>query len=260
MKNYKKESCFAAILVIAFGLFLIPADNNAGTVQSLIPEYLASGSWGPEYDVGMKVKFTRDGKFESDTNYGQDGCSADGTYSIRSGKLSLSMEKSKKDDIFCGVMTLKGGILSADPASPKYRNYILFRKNEVKNLYLEDDLKIWDYNSKLKEGDTLTINGLSVLAMGIKSAVTTAAVKVRETPGINGKEMHFVYDDPYGAYVVQKSDTSDTLKSIKKSFSVTVLARTKEKDKVGKLNNYWYYIEFAIENRGWVFGEFIKIK
>jgi len=261
MKNYIDKIRFMPLVfasVISF--FFISLAVNAGEVQTLTSEYLASGLWGPEFDVGMKIKFTPDGKFESDTNYGQDGCSANGTYSIKSGKLSLSMLNAEKKDVFCGVLTLKDGIFSVDAASPKYRNYILFKKSEVKDLYLQDDLKIWDYNSILKEGESLTVNGLSVTAVGIKSAVTTAAVKVRETPGIKGKEMLFVYDEPFGGYVSEKSVSSETVKAIQKNFPLTVLARTKEKDKVGKFNNYWYYVEFAIENRGWVFGEFIKIK
>jgi len=263
-KNRKRTNFTAVFLTAAACFFLIPSADHAATVQLLTPEYLASGIWGPETgswgtadDVGMKIKFTGDGKFESETMYGQDGCFADGTYSVKSGKLTLTMEKSKNEP-FCGDMnsrkgiTLKNGTLVTDAASPKYSRYILFKKGEVKDLYFEDDLKIWDYNSIVKEGEPLSIKGLNVLAMGMKKSMTTAVVKVRETPNVKGKEIHFSYED---------YDTGETVtqKSISSNYGVTVLARTKEKDKVGKLNNYWYYVEFNGNVRGWVFGEFIKI-
>ncbi len=255
MINFKRKKSFIAAVTAALCAILMPSADYAGDSVSLTPEYLASGSWGPENIVGMKIRFNSGGSFDSELNMGQSYCTASGKFSIKGGKLELAMESSKSSP-FCGVMTLKEGVIVTDKSSPKYRNYILFRADQVKDLYLNEDLKIWDYNSKLKEGESVTINGTDAVVTGIKEAVTTTTVKVRETPGTGGKEIHYNYES-------EETGTTVTVKALPKNKSLTVLARTREKISVGKTSNYWYYAEFETYisyTKGWIYGDFVEIR
>ncbi len=41
---------------------------------------------------------------------------------------------------------------------------------------------------------------------------------------------------------------------------VMVLARTGEKDRVGKWNNYWRYVDVGGNTGVWMYGEFVRLK
>ena len=243
----------AVIFLSSLFFILIPGENRADDAQSLTTDYLTSGSWGPENLLGMKIKFTRDGRFESDISFGQAGTEASGSYTIVKGKLNLSIEKSEPERSIAGLI-LKNGTLFSEPGSPKYRTYILFKGKELEQIYFKNELKIWDHNTLVKEGDPLKINGRAAVAMGAKEGITTAVLKMRETPSSTAKEIHYTYDDV---------DETYTVKALPKDTSLIILARTKDTDKVGKYNNYWYYVEFERYfdyMRAWVYGEFVKIK
>ena len=251
--KFKNRKNYLILLIIAI-CWIIPSVITAGDVQSITAENLASGTWGPENRLGMKIKFTREGRFEFVLDYGQSYSDAAGSYTIKNGKLNLAVESSNTDKSSAG-MNIKNGILSTDASSPKYRRYILFKAEDLKDLYIHEDLKIWDYNSVVKEGESLSIKGIDASGMGVKEAATTAVVKVRESPGVNAKEIHYSYEDADG--------TTVNVKALPKDTTVIVLARTKEKDKVGKWTNYWYYVEFEKYfdyGKGWVYGEFVQIK
>ena len=86
MKNVKNRNRFSGIFIIAaICTFFIPSADYAGDRESLSTEYLTSGSWGPENILGMKIKFTPDGYFESEINWGQSYCAASGKFSIKGG-------------------------------------------------------------------------------------------------------------------------------------------------------------------------------
>ncbi|HOP31463.1 MAG TPA: hypothetical protein PK293_13620 [Spirochaetota bacterium] len=250
-----KKRYFHTAIIFLFSLFLtlIPAENKADDSQSLTTDYLTSGNWGPENILGMKIKFTRDGRFESEINYGQSYNDTAGTYSIKNGKLTLVIENSAMDSSLAGFI-LKNGTLINDPSSPKYRQYISYKGKELEQLYIKGELKIWNYNTLVKEGEPLKINGREAIAMGAKEGLTTAVLKMREAPSSTAKEIHYTYVDV---------DQTFTVKALPKDRSLIILARTKDKDKVGKYNNYWYYVEFERYfdyMRAWVYGEFVKIK
>ena len=86
----------------------------------------------------------------------------------------------------------------------------------------------------------------------------TTVLKIRENPDSSAKEIQFE---------TCPDDTQVMATSIDKGKELTIYARTKDKVKTGKWNNYWYYVGFNSSNcegsdyvSGWVFGEFVKIK
>ena len=256
MKNQKIINTLIIPCAIILTFCFMRPGINQESGKSLTPEYLASTKWGPENLYGMKVSFTKKGKFEANINYGQDYSEAKGTYVIKNGKVTLTVDKIPADKQVEGMILKDGqlsdGVLKYDEKSPKYQWCLVFK--EGKSMYLHGEVKIWDHKSLIPEGTVFKIQGKDVVAMGAKQAETSTVVKVRETPSVKGKEIHYTYEDAM--------DTV-TVKSLEKGKSLIVLARTKEKDKVGKWDNYWYYVEFETYinyMRGWVFGEFVKMK
>ncbi|PJZ75285.1 hypothetical protein [Leptospira neocaledonica] len=109
-------------------------------------------------------------------------------------------------------------------------------------------------------GKRVVIEHVDGIMMGGRKAVTTDAVRFRDEPSINSKIIN--------VNLTTESCCSDSVEkkytSLQKDWNVVVIARTKEKEKIEKWENYWYYIavyqsEFS-QVYGWVFGQFIKIE
>lgn len=249
IKYFLLPAVLYVILIVSF-----TAVKSADKVKSLTTEYLVSGSWGPEIWLGMKIKFGSDGKFESSIDYGQTGTDLSGSYTVKNGKLTLKIEHSNLDKSIIGLV-LKDGISGYDPSSLKYRNYISFTDKEIERLYIKDsDLRIWDHNSLVKEGEPVRVNGIDAVAMAARKGSNTSVLKMREAPSQNSKELQYTYEDV---------DKTYTVKALPVNTALTILARTKEKEKIGKWNNYWYYVEFETYldyMRAWVYGEFVKFE
>lgn len=142
----------------------------------------------------------------------------------------------------------------------------LSEANPVKyrwNITIEENLRVYNHNTLLKDGEAVVINNINAVSTGSIEGITTTVLKVRETPGVSGKEKSFSCDYSDGENV--------SYKSLDKGKILKIFARTKDKDTVGKWNNYWYYVRFDIadnsnndcygdEGVGWVFGEFVKLK
>jgi len=125
--------------------------------------------------------------------------------------------------------------------------------------FRESELSLYNHNTLTTDGDIIKINNIEAVSTGSKDGETTAVLKVREAPGVSYKEKVFLCEYSYGDETVKALDKGKTLK---------IFARTKEKDTVGKMNNYWYYVKFNAATKtydecpheGWVFGEFVKKK
>jgi len=241
-----------------------PAKNNANKVYALTPEYLSSTVWETDPDEiegTMKITFTPDGRFKFMIDLGQSYISASGSYSIKGGKLSLMIEDSDSEDNI--GLSLNNGVILTDNNSPKYTRYLYFKKITLKTFYLKfKELMLWDTSSAAKEGKSVSIQGIDAVTMGVKKAVVTAPLKMREKPDQKGKEINITCEH------CCDDDVPKVLKSLPKGQELLVLARTRDKRTVGKWNNYWYYVEFRYDmdiyvcktQRAWVYGEFVKFR
>ncbi len=254
MKKLNVKSTWLPVILSAVLIISVTAVYSADKVKALTAEYLISGSWGPENWLGMKIKFGSDGKFESSIDYGQTGTDLSGSYTVTNGKLTLKIENSNLDKSIIGLV-IKDGKPGYDPASLKYRNYISFTDKEIERLYIKGrDLRIWDHNSLIKEGEPVRVHSIDAIAMSARKGVNTSVLKMREAPSQNSRELQYTYED---------IDKTYTVKALPVNTALTILARTKEKEKIGKWNNYWYYVEFETYldyMRAWVYGEFVKIE
>jgi len=107
--------------------------------------------------------------------------------------------------------------------------------------YVEED--------RPKKGATVKINGTAAIVMGEAPGSTTTKVVIRKGPSKSSK-----------AHACN-GKVPDTLK-------LTVLARTTNKVKVDKWNNYWYYVSIHGDENSfdcgstpqWIFGEFVSVQ
>jgi len=114
---------------------------------------------------------------------------------------------------------------------------------------------------KVPSGTPREVEGTSVIVWN-KKMTTTWNLIIRTKPSIKSKKKFY--------HIAKNNDQTLVLqKSLPKGKKVYALARTISKMKVGKWNNYWYYISYenaemgrhgaeAKAENGWVFGEFLK--
>lgn len=240
---------FAAVTVISM---FMTGTGFSKSGAKITPQLLTSEKWAIPWDAnddecdgkGGTATFTADGRFTllRDCRGWEDKIDASGSYKISGDKIILKVEKSEGEIIVTGmtlngILTGEGSLKFDDPLG-----YVVNRKS------LEP----------VKAGESFKLNGFDVISMGEVSGLTTSVIKVRHKPGTNSGEKTWTG--------TCDSDSEVLFKSIKKDSGLVIVARTKEKDKVGKWNNYWYYVKFPIESTcggsesGWVFGEFVKIE
>ncbi len=253
---------FAAVTVCV--LLLNYSGLNAA--EKLTADYLAShelesdeyttadvhkvGGYFPEH---IYLKFTGDGKYKADVNFGQWGYDVSGTYVIKNGKITLTIDDNTRDVLLNQWLKdekpdrynkyfLKNGVLVDDNDSIKYSRYLKF----------DDGTKFADTSTPVKgEGLQKKIDSVNVITMNKKKGITKNNVKLREKADANSKEKEYCKDPEMGPCT----------KYIPQGEEVVIIARTEKKMKVQKWENYWYYVQFpSTIGEGWVFGEFIDVK
>jgi hypothetical protein len=246
------------IFITAFIFSTVSAGNiHAADKHALTPDYLALNIWGPLGGSGVSIKFNKNGQFDMTDDNTEQNCEeylqGSGKYIIKENKVILTFDHFPPFDGYPQCTSFqKGDIIEGfltDENPVKYKWTINFKK---------EGLWIYNHNTLIKEGEPVVIKKAEAVSTGLKEGETTTALKVRETPGVSGREIVFDCEKPDGDTV--------TVKSLDKGKALTIFARTKEKEIVGKWNNYWYYVQFDIgkdcsgNTMGWVFGEFVKIK
>ncbi len=110
-------------------------------------------------------------------------------------------------------------------------------------------------DSLVKAGTPIEYEGLKLVSEGWASAEATTPAKFRSKPEKSGPTIAY---DP-GNDIEGPKPKTDVIAEGK---TVTLIARTVEKHRVEKWENYWYLVEvYGLENyRGWVFGELIRKK
>lgn len=221
---------------------------------SLTPEFLASGKWSVEDNSACTsaFEFTAKGKFKfsHECHASEDWVDVSGSYKIKGNKIIYKIEDGKTGSDAILKLGHSGEANLSDRNSIKYRCYL-----EFDNLGIG---RVYNKNSLIKNAELVLIKDIEAVSTGGTSATVVNSLKMREAPTTSAKEI---------TLDLCVNGLHASAKSIEKGTSLTVYAHTKEKDKVGKWNNYWYYVEFndnncedGAYNSGWVFGEFIKLK
>jgi hypothetical protein len=104
---------------------------------------------------------------------------------------------------------------------------------------------------RVKAGTSKIWRGVPVITMGPARGKTTTSVKIREKPSVNAKALDYIEE----LYAPDR-----TFQSVPADTEVTVIARTRDKDKVQSWNNYWYLVNAGVMSNVWMYGEFVKVK
>jgi len=191
------------------------------------------------------VKFTENNEITSPFRYGEDLTYATGNYEIQGDNITLNYELRSGHE--CGTPTAPCSKIILKKINCKYK----VLENSIYRGYIECDNKVvlTSFGELYPDGKSIQINDIKAISMGLKEYVATTELNIRTEPDIGSKKLK---------YIDMWTGTFDFLPKNRK---FTVLARTREKDNVDKLNNYWYYVDLdeCVETRwAWVYGEFIK--
>jgi hypothetical protein len=180
-----------------------------------------------------------------------------GKYKMEKGLIKLSPEVCKQfadtdENVDCSATLGEAKIdLIKDDYSLYYTEYLFVQSRYNKQLLMEgkenNNFRLAVPGTEVPEGQIRMVGQTQVTTMGMKKAVTTTSVKIRKTPDIQGEEL------PFYAEIFAEEQ-----KSVPKSTSLTVIARTMEKSMVAKHENYWYYVQVGAHDGVWMFGEFVK--
>lgn len=120
-----------------------------------------------------------------------------------------------------------------------------------------------DFSTVVPENSPVSFKGEQVIYMGEQRATAKTALRVRSKPGTKGRiQMFRTFKEGFGSDICREGEYQET-DAMRAGESFTVMARTEQKSKVGKAEDYWYYVTTfdgcgrAIE--GWSFGEFIEL-
>jgi hypothetical protein len=250
---------------IAFTFLIMICSLNYTFSDEIIPmniNNILSSKWAGEYDCDWtyNVTFNEDNTFKARlSSEGGDTC-VSGKYIIKGSSIIFSiktvgLDKGNTDCEVCSSCTYD----SKDIFNPnKYfdkKEYVLMKSSSLhytEYLYCkESNTKLWNNSKPLKSGSEIKYENYNHVSISFITCITSSNVKLRKKPTIT-------------ADVIKYLDTQQEkmIDYIPKGIDVIIIARTSTKDNVNNINNYWYYVEVKNSHyceRGWMFGEFVRI-
>lgn len=264
-----KRATLSLLILLTLALPLFSEEK-----PTLSKEWLTKNDWGREFWQpfgAIDFIFREDGSFEiwfGSTSREQ--IFIGGKWHIKDDRLHL-LRDSEGEGALTGRESF---ILSSEKKEFPPLVYRLVRaKFSFKYAYIlevveegmtnDSDLKqIWLKTVPAPIGEERKIKGKETVVLKPREAKATHNLRARSGPGTNF---------PYYSY----GDFGDLEGEdvIPAGSSVTVLGRTTKKAKVGKWNNYWYYVEYNRFERfikgsknstsyggQWVYGEFLSFE
>lgn len=245
-RRMKKNAVITACLST-----LAPALLLAGGA-ALTRDYLTKHTFipVPGYE-GSKVLFQNNGTYSYVSRGNGGEYLWKGAYAITGNSVTLTPSECRADGrpMDCrksheGVRTCS---LQLTPGDLYYDHYLVCVENKSGNTE-----KLHTDDAAVRAGSEKRFKGAAVVTMGMARGVTTAGVKMREKPSTNARALEYC-DSPYGGATCRPSVPEKT--------EVTVIARTREKEKAQNWTNYWYLVNVdEFNNEVWLFGEFVRIK
>ena len=105
---------------------------------------------------------------------------------------------------------------------------------------------------EVKEGELRKKENDQIFMMGMKVATTKVPVKLTSNPSVNGA--HVKYEEE-----VTDGVGTDLYDMVPVNTQVTLVARTLNKEKVGKMEDYWYLVNAGFYTKEvWIHGQYLK--
>jgi hypothetical protein len=204
-------------------------------------------------ELNLETNGTYTARYESEGMYWYNT----GKYKLEKGLIKLSAEVCKQfadtdENVDCSTTLGEAKIdLIVDEYSLYYKEYLFVQSKTNKQLLMDspenDNFRVPVPGTEVPEGEQRMIKNIPVTTMGMRKGITTSAVKIRKTPDAEGEEI------PYYPALFEPEQ-----RSVPNNTNLTVVARTNEKVKIGKWENYWYYVNVGANDGVWMFGEFVK--
>jgi hypothetical protein len=241
-----------AFFLLALSFTIVGCDYFKPNDIALTEEFVSTDSWGESDGYGWNLIFKKNGRYTID--YIGEGCGGhDGSYKIDRNLILLEAD----NDAFCFPNEIKSTNceMKSNSNSLDYQYYLDCK---------EFDLILFGLTRKTLPNLERKYADRKVITMGLKNGTITESAKYRSEPDKSSTPIECMID-------VYTFDESKTIQAFPKDFELTVIARTENKEKVDKWENYWYlvkpnlgYGDYCLLNNvaiemGWVFGEFIKI-
>lgn len=241
---------FILVLLLTIPLFVYGAERNLSLKD------LSGTEW--EWHKGntadwplFTFRFMNDGSLKFlNASYGFDegGYTFNGTYKVVKDELLLVYQTysfyDKENDPDYKPETFEArGLLKRNVNSVQYNTEIIF-----------GSFTIVCRDSMVKEGEVRTVDGVEVVTTGGMSAVVSKNAKIRIKPDVKSQFIYFGVEPG-----------SDGLAYCPAGKELKILARTKDRVKLEKWNNFWYYAELTSAGElgaryGWIYGEFLNFK
>jgi|GEM_PF-3462867 len=112
---------------------------------------------------------------------------------------------------------------------------------------LDGKEKFWDTTRLVSAGLKRKVGELDVVTMGVRNGKTITCTRLRSMPSTESSLVEYLPEDQSGAKNCAPTGTP-----------LMVLARTLAQEKVGKTQNFWYFVSIGHQQQAWVFGNLIK--
>ncbi len=227
-------------------------------------EYMASSRWwlttAPFERAGRpyEVRFVRDGKFRGFAE-GEGMAEISGRYRIvDGGTLDLDYARYSAYDLMDHITGKMG---PPPPAVKKTRCRFVYPSGHYLHgslLKCENSFHLYNRDDPVPPGTGVMIGDVPAVTMGGREGVTRDHVRIRAAPDVKAARIHY-----YSEEFCQKR-----LPALPPGKIILILARTRDKRRVGSLEDYWYYADdrdgggwegCRKERFGWVFGAYVRL-
>mgnify|MGYP000205105392 CR=1 FL=1 len=234
-----------------------------GETKDQLRRKLIGGLW---YADTFNLRFLKSGEFELQDIQEGGAESGTGRFKIEpDGKIVLSFELNSKTEVEAHKWQGPNNLLCtySYKTDSKLPEHVLCTGREF---------DFANMASNHKPGDQIQFSNRSLIAISKKGKVSENA-KIRDEPTVNSVAREYCYATR--EYQGEERDNPFLIckPHLPKGKVVAVLLRTREKEKVQKWVNYWYYIRYEYQRHNsscgcpekdsaeaWIFGEFVNHK
>lgn len=260
----KKLLFIVEIFLLLFFCVIVSFADNEDKVITINKDMFKNVVWGPEGDFGSSIEFKDGGKYTAGFHGESGDVPTNGSYKIENNILVLTPKFGKDQKSLYFQQETWRMICKESNSSLKYTQYLTF-ENSIKGE------KYWNHSSIVRDV-VRNINGIDVIMINKNGNVSKPNVFLRKKPSTSAEKIMVKFP-------IDSEEETKHEYFLPIDYKFEVIGRTSIKDKVGDMENYWYYCHLGVDDgwyvRGdciqegskqqvsdsvWIYGAFIEIK